>query len=85
MSAVQSNKGLFSYRPVKPIDSVIARNILEFLLKFIAYIGFTLAFIWFGYQVSLENIPTIFISEIRSRIWSILIDAPSGSICFTFK
>ena len=59
MSAVQSNKGLFSYRPVKPIDSVIARNILEFLLKFIAYIGFTLVFIWFGYQVSLEDIPTL--------------------------
>lgn len=59
MSAVQSNKGLFSYRPVKPIDAVIARNILEFLLKFVAYVAFSAAFIWFGYHISFEQIPQL--------------------------
>lgn len=59
MSAVESNKGLFSYRSVKPIDAVIARNILELLLKFTAYLCFTLGFLWLGYSVSFSEIPQL--------------------------
>ncbi|WP_228273458.1 ABC transporter permease [Acinetobacter faecalis] len=59
LSATQSNKGLFSYRPVKPIDALLARIFLEFLLKFIAYIFFSLAFLWFGYSISFEDIPAL--------------------------
>lgn len=59
MSAVQSNKGLFSYRPVKPIDALLARNILEFLLKFVAYISFTAVVLWMNYSISLSEIPTL--------------------------
>lgn len=59
LSATQSNKGLFSYRPVKPIDALLARNFLEFLLKFIAYIFFSSAFLWFGYSISFEHIPEL--------------------------
>ena len=59
LSATQSNQGLFSYRPVKPIDALLARNLLEFLLKFIAYIFFSLAFLWFGYNIGFENIPEL--------------------------
>ena len=59
MNAVQSNKGLFSYRPVKPIDAVIARNILELLLKFIAYVSFSAALIWFGFHISFAAIPQL--------------------------
>lgn len=56
MNAVESNKGLFSYRSVKPIDALLARNILELLLKFTAYISFSIAFIWFGYFISFSHI-----------------------------
>ena len=59
ISATESNRGLFSYRPVKPIDALLARNILEFLLKFTAYIAFTAAFVWFGYSISFEQIPQL--------------------------
>lgn len=59
LSATQSNQGLFSYRPVKPIDALLARNLLEFLLKFIAYIFFSLVFLWFGYNISFEHIPEL--------------------------
>lgn len=59
LSATQSNKGLFSYRPVKPIDALLARIFLEFLLKFIAYIFFSLAFLWFGSSISFEHIPAL--------------------------
>jgi capsular polysaccharide transport system permease protein len=66
LSAIQSNKGLFSYRPVKPIDALLARNFLEFLLKFIAYIFFSLGFLWLGYSISFEHIPELFF------YWSLL-------------
>lgn len=58
-SAVESNKGLFSYRSVKPIDALLARNILELLLKFTAYIGFSIGLLWFGYSISFSNIPQL--------------------------
>ncbi|MDY6510379.1 ABC transporter permease [Acinetobacter faecalis] len=59
IGAVQSNKGLFSYRPVKPVDAVLARNILEFILKFLAYITFSGLLIWFGFNISFESIPQL--------------------------
>ena len=59
ISATESNKGLFSYRPVKPIDALLARNILEFLLKFTAYLCFTAIFAWFGFAISFEALPQL--------------------------
>lgn len=59
ISATESNKGLFSYRPVKPIDALLARNILEFLLKFTAYITFTAILVWFGFEISFQAIPQL--------------------------
>ncbi|WP_347453379.1 ABC transporter permease [Acinetobacter thermotolerans] len=59
ISATESNKGLFSYRPVKPVDALIARNILEFLLKFTAYLSFSAAFYWFGFAISFDAIPQL--------------------------
>jgi capsular polysaccharide transport system permease protein len=59
ISATESNKGLFSYRPVKPIDALLARNVLEFLLKFTAYITFMALFAWFGFAISFEAIPQL--------------------------
>ena len=61
LTAIQANKGLFSYRPVKPIDALLARNFLEFLLKFITYIFFSSAFLWLGYSISFECIPELLI------------------------
>ncbi|TCM68388.1 capsular polysaccharide transport system permease protein [Acinetobacter calcoaceticus] len=59
LGAAQANKGLFSYRPVKPIDALIARNILEFFLSFTAYIFFSAVFLWLGLEISFEAIPTL--------------------------
>lgn len=59
MSAVRSNQGLFSYKPVKPIDAMVARNLLELFLKFTAYISFSLVFILIGYDISFSNIPEL--------------------------
>ncbi len=59
MSAVRSNQGLFSYKPVKPIDAMLARNFLELFLKFIAYTAFSLVFIWMGYDISFSYLPKL--------------------------
>lgn len=59
LGAAQANKGLFSYRPVKPIDALIARNLLELFLRFSAYIFFTIIFLWIGYEISFDQIPTL--------------------------
>lgn len=59
LSAVQSNAGLFSYRPVRPIDALLARNILEGLLSFSVYIAFTLVILWFGSAMSFAAIPQL--------------------------
>lgn len=59
LGAVQANKGLFSYRPVKPIDALLARSILELFLHFTAYILFSLILLWFGFAISVDAIPQL--------------------------
>ena len=54
--AISSNRGLFLYRSVKPIDAVIARTLIEFLLYFNCYVVFTGVLIWFGYEISFSNL-----------------------------
>ena len=34
VGAIEANQGLFNYRPVKPIDTIIARALLETLIQF---------------------------------------------------
>lgn len=38
VDAIEANQGLFNYRPVKPIDTIIARAILESLIYVIVYV-----------------------------------------------
>lgn len=67
LSAITSNKGLLSYRSVKPIDTVIARTLLEFILYFVCYILLSSVLIWIGYQISFSHIPELLF------LWSILL------------
>ena len=59
LGAVQSNKGLFSYRPVKPIDTLIARSLLELFLSFSSYIFFSAILLWFSYPISMDTVPQL--------------------------
>lgn len=38
IGAIEANQGLFNYRPVKPIDTIIARSLLETLIYSAVYI-----------------------------------------------
>ncbi|WP_033133725.1 ABC transporter permease [Acinetobacter sp. MN12] len=59
LNAIAANKGLFSYRPVKPIDALLARGFLELLLHFVTYLFFSSVLLWFGFQISAEAIPQL--------------------------
>ncbi|HFO5052873.1 TPA: ABC transporter permease, partial [Escherichia coli] len=38
VEAIDANQGLFNYRPVKPMDTIIARTLLETLIYIIVYV-----------------------------------------------
>ncbi|WP_151820177.1 ABC transporter permease [Acinetobacter soli] len=59
LGAVSSNKGLFSYKPVKPIDTLVARSFLELFLHFSAFVFFSAILLWCGYTMSFEAIPQL--------------------------
>lgn len=59
LGAVDGNRGLFIYRAVRPIDTVIARALLEATLYFNLYILFMLGLAWWGEPISTDNIPII--------------------------
>ncbi len=57
MNAFNANQGLFNYRQVKPIDTIIARVIVELLVLFIVLILLMIAGHFLGFRVEIDNIP----------------------------
>jgi len=55
MTAVSANVGLFSYRQVKPMDSFVARMILEGLIHIATYLLFLLIMSWVGKDISIKD------------------------------
>lgn len=57
LNAVSANAGLFFYRNVKPIDTIIARAILE--LNVHIYVSLVLLFLFylFGFKIGFDNFP----------------------------
>lgn len=65
VNAVSSNKGLFCYRQVRPIDAVMARALLEVTISFLVTVLLLAGFYWFGFDVeftSLLNYIVVFIT-----------------------
>jgi capsular polysaccharide transport system permease protein len=51
MDGIESNRGLFAYRQVKPLDTLVARACVEALMNLLVY-AFTLGILaWLGYSV----------------------------------
>lgn len=59
LGAISSNRGLFNYRSVKPVDTVLARTLLELFLYFNCYVVLTAVLIWIGYDISFSKIPEV--------------------------
>lgn len=57
LSVVESNRGLFNYRSVKPIDAILARSFLECCLYFFCLATFLTVLIWFGEMINFSHVP----------------------------
>lgn len=55
MSAVESNKALFNYRQVKPLDTLIARTLLEALVYGAVFVVFMTGAGWLGFDAAVQR------------------------------
>jgi capsular polysaccharide transport system permease protein len=51
MEGLSANRGLFAYKQVQPIDTFIARTIMQVSIASISYLAVLAAFGWYGYDV----------------------------------
>jgi len=58
-NTVQSNKDLFVYRQVQPLDPFIARFVFEFLTSVISFALFCFIGMWIGIELSGHNLITL--------------------------
>ena len=59
MGAFTANKALFIYKQVKPIDTILARTLVEVYFTAIVICLFLLLGFYFGYDLSIKNLPMV--------------------------
>ncbi len=59
MAAIDANRGLFAYRPVHPLDTVLARSLLELTIYSIVYLILMLLLHLKGEALTLTNFPMV--------------------------
>ena len=67
VGAIEANQGLFNYRPVKPIDTILARALLESVIYVTVYILLMLVVYMSGEYFEITNLLKLVLS------WSLLI------------
>lgn len=55
MGGIESNRGLFAYKQVKPIDAFVARTLLDTLASFSVFLIFLTGLAWLGYDVPMRD------------------------------
>ena len=70
IGAIEANQGLFNYRPVRPIDTIIARAILEVLIYSIVYLVLMSLLLIIGEQFKIYNILLLFSAWILLALFS---------------
>jgi len=68
--AFDANKGLFSYKQVKPIDTIVARVLLEMFLTSIVVLLFLFIGFMFQHDIKPENTAMVFIGYVWFAIFS---------------
>jgi capsular polysaccharide transport system permease protein len=81
MHAFAANRALFSYKQVKPLDTIIARVILEVLVSIVA----TLVFIIIGWYFDFNIIPENFNMVILAVIWLVVFGVGLGLMSAVFS
>jgi capsular polysaccharide transport system permease protein len=56
MQAFKANQGLFNYRQVKPIDTLVARCMVECLIYFVVFLIFVAAGMLLGFDAAIDDI-----------------------------
>lgn len=65
MNAIEANRGLFSYRQVRPIDPVLSRLILETIVHFLSYVVLLFLAGWFlNYDIGINDLLMLIIVNI---------------------
>lgn len=59
MGAFTANRGLFIYKQVKPIDTIIARSMVEIFITGIIIIIFTMIGFYFHYDMNVKNLELV--------------------------
>ncbi|SFV58535.1 Capsular polysaccharide ABC transporter, permease protein KpsM [hydrothermal vent metagenome] len=70
MTTFKSNKGLYAYKQVKPIDGLIARVLVEILITTIIAIIFISVGLYLGFDMHVESLDMLIISFIWLIIFS---------------
>lgn len=55
MEGLAANRGLFAYKQLTPMDTFVARTIMQCCIAAISYIAVLAAFAWYGYDVSVSR------------------------------
>ncbi|SFV70022.1 Polysialic acid transport protein KpsM [hydrothermal vent metagenome] len=71
MGAFPANKGLYSYKQVKPIDTIISRVLVEFLVTFIIVVIFVFIGLYLGFDMNVENLGMLLLSFLWLTLFSI--------------
>ncbi len=59
MGSFTANKGLFVYKQVKPIDTIIARVMVEVFITGIIILSFIAIGIYFDFDLNIQNLPMV--------------------------
>ncbi len=59
MGAFKANKTLFVYKQVKPLDTIIARILVEVFITGIIIIFFVIIGLYFNYDLNVQNLPMV--------------------------
>jgi len=59
MGSFTANKGLFVYKQVKPIDTIIARTTVEVFVTGIIILAFVAIGSYFGFDLDVKNLPMV--------------------------
>lgn len=62
LGAIEANQGLFNYRPIKPIDTIIARAKLETIIYMAVYFILMLVVAMSGETIKVNNLLQLFFS-----------------------
>ena len=71
LAAVEANSGLFNYRPVRPIDTLLARALLECLIYGSVYCAMLGGLAVIGEPVSISHVPALLMVGVLLVMFSI--------------